>query len=130
MKLIYLLFVLFFLLQYTTELKAQEILYPSEDLLHNKELDSRQSSDLLVQEISFYYDKIVGSHLNQSDENYLLENLTREIWNESSSDWVNDSLYEYSYNSHDFVDTLIAHKWRYGTTWGNEFKITYNYNAN
>ena len=88
------------------------------------------SAELYSQEISFYYDEIVDNVSSQPEGDQLLENLTRQIWNESSSDWVNDSLYEQSYNGNNLVDTIIAHKWRYGTTWGNEFKLTYNYNSN
>lgn len=104
MKRVTFLFVLFFLLYYSNQLRSQEI--------------------------SFYYDKIVDSLSYQSDGGQLIENLTRQIWDESSSSWVNDSLYEYSYNNQNLLDTLISHKWRYGTTWGNEFKATFNYNAN
>ena len=28
------------------------------------------------------------------------------------------------------IDTFITHKWRYGTTWGNEMKLTYSYDSN
>ncbi len=98
------LFVLFILLQYSTQMYSQEI--------------------------SFYYDKIADTLSSQIDSDYLIENLTRQIWNESSATWVNDSLLEYSYNDQNLLDTFITHKWRYGTTWGNEYKATFNYNVN
>lgn len=111
------LFVLFFLLQYSTNLEAQEIQNLSEDSLHS-------------QEISFYYDKIIDSLYSQSEGDQLLENLTRQIWNESSSSWVNDSLYEHSYNNKNLVDTMIVHKWRNGNVWGNDGRWRYIYNSN
>ena len=90
-----------------------------------------QNTTLLYsQEISFYYDKIVDSLSNQSDGDYLLETLKREIWIESSSSWINDSLYNYSYNNKNLIDTTISHKWKNGNVWGNEMKLTYSYNTN
>ena len=98
------LFVLFFLLQYSAQIYSQEI--------------------------SFYYDKIADNLSYQPDGDQLLENLTRQIWDESSFSWENDSLYEYSWNEKSLIDTFISHKWRYGSVWGNEIKKTYSYNAN
>lgn len=86
----------------SANLEAQEIQNLSEDLLHSHE-------------ISFYYDKIVDSLYSQTQDDQLLENLTRQIWDETSSSWVNDSLYEHSYNNKNLIDTMVAHKWRNGT---------------
>ncbi|MFI5406814.1 MAG: T9SS type A sorting domain-containing protein [Nitrososphaerales archaeon] len=82
------------------------------------------------QEISFYYDMIVDSLSSQSDGGQLIDNLTRQIWNESSSSWINDSLYEHSYNGNNLIDTIIAHKWRNGSVWGNDGRWRYFYNSN
>jgi hypothetical protein len=73
---------------------------------------------------------IADSLFPQSNSDQLIEDLTRQIWNESSSSWENDSLYEHSYNNKNLVDTIIAHKWRNGNVWGNDLKATYSYNAN
>jgi len=88
------------------------------------------SIQLYPQEISFYYDKIADNLSAQSNGSQLIENLTKQLWVESSSSWVNDSLLEYSYNNQNLLDTFVTHKWRYGTTWGNEFKATFNYDGN
>jgi hypothetical protein len=88
------------------------------------------SAQLYSQEISFYYDVISDSLFPQSNSDQLIEDLTRQIWNESASSWVNDSLYEYSYNGNSLVDTLIAHKWRNGSVWGNDGRWRYLYNSN
>jgi hypothetical protein len=84
---------------------------------------------LYPQEISFYYDKIADNLSAQSNSDQLIEDLTRQIWNESSSSWENDSLYEHSYNNRNLVDTIIAHKWRNGSVWGNDLRATYLYNT-
>jgi len=89
-----------------------------------------QNNTLLYsQEISFYYDEIVGNYLLQLDNEHLLDSLTRQVWDESSSDWLNDSLYEHSYNSNNLADTIIAHKWRNGSVWGNDLRTRYIYNT-
>ena len=88
------------------------------------------SSQIYSQEISFFYDEIIGNHFPQSDGESLINNIIKQIWNGTSSNWVNDSLIEYSYNNENLLDTFITHKWRYGTVWGNEYKATYNYNSN
>ncbi len=124
------LFVLFILLQYSTQLYSQEFQYLVEDLQTHQGKIPQQLDELSVQETSFYYDKIVGNTSLNLDGDNLLENLTRQIWDESSSDWVNDSLYEHSYNGNNLVDTIIAHKWRYGTVWGNDGRWRYLYNSN
>jgi hypothetical protein len=88
------------------------------------------SAQLYSQEISFYYDEISDSLFPQSNSDQLIEDLTRQIWNESSSSWVNDSLYEHSYNTKNLVDTMIVHKWRNGNVWGNDGRWRYSYNSN
>jgi hypothetical protein len=90
----------------------------------------KSSTELYSQEISFYYDELVGNTSVKSTTGQLIENLTRQFWHESTSSWENDSLYEYSYNNKNLVDTLIAHKWRYATTWGNDGRWRYLYNSN
>jgi len=130
MKRITYLFFLFFLLQHTSDFQAQEIHNLSENLLFNQEKIIQQSDELLNPEICFYYDKIVGNLSSQLDGDYLLENLTRQVWDQNLSSWVNDSLYEHSYNSKNLVDTIIAHKWRNGSVWGNDLKMAYSYNTN
>jgi hypothetical protein len=104
MKRVKYLFVLFILLQYSAKV------YP--------------------QEISFYYDEIADSLFPQSNSDQLIEDLTRQIWDETSSSWENDSLYEYSYNANNLIDTLTAHKWRNGSVWGNDGRWRYSYNSN
>jgi len=122
------LFVLFLLLQYSASLKAQEIQNYSDDLLLNQSKQPEQSIEDSKQEISFYLDQQANQPTSQSDGDYLLETLKREIWDENSSSWVNDSLYDYSYNDIYLVDTTIAHKWRNGSVWGNDLRTTDVYN--
>ena len=43
------------------------------------------SAKLYSQEISFYYDEIADSLFPQSNSDQLIENLTKQIWNVSSS---------------------------------------------
>ena len=124
------LFVLSILLHYSTQLYSQDIQYLAEDLTPNQEKISQQIDELSAQEISFYYDKIVGDPSSQLTGDQLLENLTRQNWNETSSIWVNDSLYTHSYNIRNLVDTLISHKWLSGSNWGYAKRTTYNYNTN
>ena len=128
MNRIYFLFVLFLLLQYSAGLRAQEIQNNSEDLLSNWKYYLHPSNEIPDKENLFYLDDKLDKHSSQADGNYLLETLKREIWNESSSSWTNDSLYDYSYNDIDLVDTIIAHKWRNGSVWGNDLRTTYVYN--
>ncbi len=123
------LFVLFFLLQNTFDLKAQEIHNLSEAILPNQEKILPQSDELSNPETCFYYDKVISNLSSQLDGDYLLENLTRQIWDQNLSSWVNDSLYEHSYNGNNLVDTIIAHKWRNGSVWGNDLRTTCNYNT-
>ncbi|MEJ2104447.1 MAG: hypothetical protein P8X47_07720 [Ignavibacteriaceae bacterium] len=124
------LFVLFFLLQFIAELKAQKIQIPSDDLFLNQGKTLQHSSEIPETENLFYLDDKLDKYFSQAYGNYLLETLKREIWNESSSGWVNDSLYDYSYNEMDLVDTIIAHKWRNGNVWGNDGRWRYLYNSN
>jgi hypothetical protein len=124
------LFILFLLLQYTVDLKAQAIRNQSEDLLFNHRKTIQQSTEFPDKATLFYLDNELNKPTLQSDGDYLLESLKREIWNESSSSWTNDSLYEYSYNDKNLIDTSISHKWRNGNIWGNEMKLTYSYNSN
>lgn len=124
------LFVLFFLFQYTSNLQAQEIHNLSENSLASQEKIIQQLDESLNPETCFYYDKIVESLSYQSDGGQLIENLTRQIWDESSLNWVNDSLYEHSYNNKNLVDTIFSHKWGSGFNWNYVLRSTYNYNTN
>ena len=88
------------------------------------------STRLYSQEITFYYDEIVDSLSSQSNSDQLIENLTRQLWDESSSTWVNDSLYEHSYNDKNLVDTIISSKWEDGYHWTYKLRSAYIYNPN
>ena len=79
------LFVLSILLKYSGNPQAQEIQNLSEDIILNSEKTIQPFIELSDQETSFYYDRIVGNLLHQLDDDHLLENLKREIWDESSS---------------------------------------------
>ncbi|MCW9097402.1 MAG: T9SS type A sorting domain-containing protein [Ignavibacteriaceae bacterium] len=124
------LFVLFLLLQYSASLKAQEIQNYSDDLLLNQSKLPEQSVEDSKQGISFYLDQQENEPTSQLDGDYLLKTLKREIWDQDSSNWINDSLYEYSYNGKNLIDTSISNKWRNGNVWGNEMKLTFSYDSN
>jgi hypothetical protein len=124
------LFVLFFLLQNTFNLKAQEFHNLSETMFPNQEKILQQSDEISDPILCFHYDKIVGELSTQLDGDYLLETLKREIWDQTSSSWTNDSLYDYSYNDMDLVDTIISRKWEDGYHWTYKLRSTYSYNTN
>jgi hypothetical protein len=130
MKRIIFLCFLFFLLLYTPDFQAQENHKLSEATPPDQEKILKQSDKKSDPISSFHYDKMIDNFSTQLGGDYLLENLKRENWNESSSSWVNDSLYEHSYNNKNLVDTIIAHKWRNGSVWGNDGRWRYIYNAN
>jgi len=130
MKRITYLFFLFFLLQNTFNLKAQEIHNLSEAILPNQEKISQQSDELLNPVTCFYYDKIAANLSFQMDGDYLLENLTRQIWVESSLSWLNDSLYQYFYNDKNLLDTFIVRKRNNGGVLENAYKETFSYDSN
>ena len=124
------LFVLFLLLQFSVGLKAQEIQDQSENLLLNQKNIINPSIEFPDKAALFYLDNKLDKLSSVSDGDYLLETLKREIWNESLSSWTNDSLYNYSYNNKNLIDTSISHKWSNGNVWGNEMKLTYSYYTN
>jgi len=88
------------------------------------------SNQLYSQEISFYYDQIIGGLSSQSEGDQLIENLTRQIWDETSSSWVNDSLYIHSYNNKNLLDTFIVRKKNTGGVLENAYQETYSYDSN
>ena len=123
------LFVLFLLLQFSAGLKAQEIQDQSENLLLNQKNIINPSIEFPDKAALFYLDNKLDKHFIQSDGDYLLETLKREIWDESSSSWTNDSLYDYSYNDVNLVDTIISRKWEDGYHWTYKLRSTYSYNT-
>jgi hypothetical protein len=88
------------------------------------------SNQVYSQEITFYYDKIADSLSYQPDGDQLLEKITRQIWYESSSSWVDDSLYEYSYNNKNLLDTFTVHKRNNSGVLENTYQETYDYISN
>ena len=129
MKRVKFLFVLFLLFQYITDLNAQVIQSQSENLLSNQKNYLHTSNKNPDTEPIFYLDNKLDKHFIQSDGDYLLETLTRQIWEESSSSWVNDSFDEYSYNDINLLDTIIVSKRNNGGVLENAYKETFSYDS-
>jgi hypothetical protein len=73
---------------------------------------------------------LVDLFLPSTVEGFLLKTKTRQIWNNASSMWKNDSLLKYTYNDKNLLDTLFRNISNGGNGWQLVGGYTYTYNQN